>query len=708
MSAFLLKFEAIESRIASYSCPRGTSGRVHALRLRRCFQHNGRRHSAALGGQSYFHDQELQNDEQTASNYDNRSMETGAQDARVSETGYGSAGSEIPPSVILRRRLRLMERHLSYRSIWLRKHVPALQSYGDVLPFAVEDNSPESTNPDTTALYSALRTGNPHTVLETILSQIKYIGYNDFSSSVLRTIPATTFSEVLRCMDPKHFVDRYAKLQTEISPAYAKVLSLPSINRAGYHTFCRRFLSQIRIIMEARRKVSPLGLQDYKFLLKCARAVGDPKGADAIWEEIMRRDGKIVVPDAECYNHYLAAKCWVDVANPKLKQRLRVVPNNLEPRAWDFPPHTLKGHQVGPKGLKAQVSGHFKRMVEAGVAGNEETFCLMITALAREGDLLGVESILMRVWNVDVEALLTMDEVELGPTRSLPRDSPFYPSAQLLHALAHAYGINNAIPTALRVVDYVSRQYSVPIPLKAWNELLEWTYVLSIQRSGARLEDGANTGQLPPEAVANLWDTMVSEPYNVKPTMEMYDRLITNLTKRQRFREAQNRMQEARRLHKFSVLSLSRQQLVFHSTNPRQSQTTRSAVTEKRARDLAFTHLRVKRNRQYIRRWVRNLIHRGSTRLKYHEEWSTHQLPEVVQEWSLFLPSPVRYQVNSGEVRFWSESRIRNKRRQLRLTESKGLPRRRRMRRWIGRTFQEKRAVVNGRTGAEESRNRTE
>src|SRR6266487_2331486 len=171
MSAFLLKFEAIESRIASYSCPRGTSGRVHALRLRRCFQHNGRRHSVAVEGQSYFHEQDLRSDEhiESASNYDNGSVDTEAQDARTPETDYGSAGTEIPSSVIHR---RLMDKHLSYRSIGIGKHIPTLQSYGDVLPLHIEDNSPESTSPDAAALYSALRTGNPHTVLETMLSQI--------------------------------------------------------------------------------------------------------------------------------------------------------------------------------------------------------------------------------------------------------------------------------------------------------------------------------------------------------------------------------------------------------------------------------------------------------------------------------------------------------------------------------------------------------
>jgi hypothetical protein len=48
MSTFLLRVEAIKSRIASYSCPRGASGRVHSLRLRRCFTESTFRKQEAL------------------------------------------------------------------------------------------------------------------------------------------------------------------------------------------------------------------------------------------------------------------------------------------------------------------------------------------------------------------------------------------------------------------------------------------------------------------------------------------------------------------------------------------------------------------------------------------------------------------------------------------------------------------------------------
>jgi hypothetical protein len=132
-------------------------------------------------------------------------------------------------------------------------------------------------------------------------------------------------------------------------------------------------------------------------------------------------------------------------------------------------------------------------MVESGVPGNEETFCLMITAMGREGDLDSIANILKRVWQIDVEALLAADETSVPSARSYPEDSPFYPSNKLLFTLAHAYGTNNNIPLALRLVDYVSSQYSlpIPIPIEVWNELFQWTYVLSLtprvlKRSGCQ------------------------------------------------------------------------------------------------------------------------------------------------------------------------------------------------------------------------------
>jgi len=302
-------------------------------------------------------------------------------------------------------------------------------------------------------------------------------------------------------------------------------------------------------------------------------------------------------------------------------------------------------------------------MVESGVPGNEETFCLMITAMGREGDLDSIANILKRVWQIDVGALLAADETSVPSPRSYPEDSPFYPSNKLLFTLAHAYGTNDNIPLALRLVDYVSGQYSLPIPIEVWNELFQWTYVLSLtprvlKRKWVPVQHGKEAGRLPPQAVSSFWDTMISQPYNAKPTLDMYSRFMSSLAYRQRFGEMQLRMEEGRALHRAAVREYTRSRAVFHSTR-RKSPTW---LRDQRARDLAYARLRLAINRQHIRKWVRLLIHHGSRSL-YDTEWATHELPKVIKNWMLFLPRVVKYPIRSGDVRLYAQSRCLHRKR---------------------------------------------
>jgi hypothetical protein len=296
-------------------------------------------------------------------------------------------------------------------------------------------------------------------------------------------------------------------------------------------------------------------------------------------------------------------------------------------------------------------------MVESVVPGNEETFCLIIAAMGWEGDLDSIANILKRVWQMDLEALLAADETSVPSARSYPEDSPFYPSDKLLFTLSHAYGTNNNIPLAVRLVDYVSSQYSLPIPIEVWNELFQWTYALPLtprvqKRKWVPIPHGKEAGRLPPQAVSSFWDTMLSQPYNAKSTLDMYSRFMSSLAYRQRFGEMQLRMEEGRALHRAAVREYTRSRAVFRSAR-RKSPTW---LRDQRARDLAYARLPLAVNRQHIRKWVRLLIHRGS-RSVYDTEWATHKLPKVIKNWTLFLPGVVKYPIRSGDVRLYTQSR---------------------------------------------------
>lgn len=513
-----------------------------------------------------------------------------------------------------------------------------------------------------TAVYSALRTGDPHAVMRSLMNLVQLESYG-YPSPLLLAAPPSVFSEILRCMDPKHFIDPYAEIFSEISSVSTHLLGAENILESeDYYEFCSAFIGQAGRIMNARRKRWPLNLSDYKYLLKCAKSVGHANAAERIWKSMTappkgQHMGDPVIPDAEAFNHFLAVKCWQGKTNPKHRYRLRVIEENFTPRSWLIPPHTLTSHRVGlPMGIKAQASQLFRQMVEMGVTGNEETFCLMIIALGREADLDGIAAILRRVWNIDVESIMTKDEATIPPPTAYSQCSPFFPSNHLLYSIAHSYASNNDISTALRLLDYVSRHYSITIPLNVWNEILMWTSVLATKKIPVRMkgeevkETGRETGQLPPKAMSSLWQTMISEPYNVKPTIQMYDRLITNLAYRQRFGEMQMRMEEARTVLKAEIRILGRKEAAFVATQRR----SKESLVAAKARDLIYARFRVWRNRQYVKRWLRILIARGSKDLLLDDRWSQQTLPNIVRDWLVFLPDLIKYRTSSGHVRFWS------------------------------------------------------
>lgn len=549
-----------------------------------------------------------------------------------------------------------------YGDVARRRRLQQLSGMGDVLSTTFVD-APVSNG--TSSLSSALQLEDPHMVLKALVNMIHHDG-KEYTSDMLEKIPPNTFSEILRLLDPANFIDRFVTLHKEIGPATVQYLRLPP-NEHGYLRFCNTFLKQMNKILEVRSQKHPLSTSDMRFLLKCARAVGSAESAHAIWRSmtsISQKDPeKRIRPDAECYNHYLASKTWNDSYNSDRRYKLRVIPSNLSLRSWKVPPHGFQGHRIGPDGgIKAEVSEIFRQMVESGISGDEETFCLMMVAMAREGDVTGVAGILQRVWGVEVDSILSKPESEVNPPKFYLPQSPFSPSKQLLFTIAHVYGINNEIPTALRLVDFVSRQYNVTIPLDVWNELLQWTYVASVRRTGRNPEtnnEDLRTGQLGAEAVTSLWDTMTMEPYNVEPTLEMYNRLITSLIRRGRFGEAKVRMEEAYQANHKYIHQLSRDVTAYRSSHPS------SPTHAECARNVSLSRLRVQRNRLYIRRWVKLFIRLGSSRLRFNETFCTEELPDFLKQWERFVPVRVQYLVATGKVAFSTGVREANFRMQL-------------------------------------------
>lgn len=498
-----------------------------------------------------------------------------------------------------------------------------------------------SASPAAEAVINALRVQDPDELLQAFSSACEDPEY-------VRSIPPPLFTEILRLLDPEYFVEPYKQIHQDLSAAYVQVLGIRPVQ-----SFFARFVRYVQDIVSKRREAGhKLGIAEYKILLNCARSVGDGETATAIWND-MRKDR--VRPDVECYNHYIEAKCWSGAYEPAQRQKFRVIPYHMVMRLGRDRREGFGGYQVGyQSGLKTEIVRLFDTMVREGLLGDERTFVLMMTAMGREGDIKGVRSILKKVWSVDAVQLMEDDEAALEAVKPYPIDSPLRPTPLLLFTMAHIFGSNNDVPTALRVVDHVSRHYSLPIPRGVWSHLLEWTFVLSERRYGPRKNDGSYLGRLPLQSVASLWDTMVSDPYNIKPTMPMYNRYIKNLNSRQMVWMYLQKMREAKHLYEDSYrayrLALRKYVIALRSYKKYLHRPGTRVALHSLQRKLERARMERARDYTYIKRWVRLLL--GNTRWNHSwsRDWEREGLPDAIEEWRPFLPAIVTYPTNGGTV----------------------------------------------------------
>lgn len=362
----------------------------------------------------------------------------------------------------------------------------------------------------------ALREGDAYKLLSSISKACNDPEY-------IASIPAPTFMEIFRCLDTEVFIEPFQNIYKDIPPQQLRELETKIFGD---------YLSDLQNIVSRRLESSRrIGIGEYKLLLNIARAARDGRSAFLIWHSMFESQ---VSPDTICYNHFFEAICWTHTFDPYEAQKLRTTHFNLRHRGrkrddWLRSPwKTLSGYRVGPRGLKAKVTNLFTEMVHQGLVGDTKTFTLLMLAFSREGDMDGVNSILKKVWGIDADDIMQM-EFDPVMTTHIPKDSPVYPTSDLLFAVAHMYGSNHDIPKAMRVVDYISRRFKLKITTQVWAELLEWTFVLSSHRGRLNQHfSDFGRGWLPKESVESLWNTLVQSPYNCEPTWRMYTHYIKN------------------------------------------------------------------------------------------------------------------------------------------------------------------------------------
>ena len=494
-------------------------------------------------------------------------------------------------------------------------------------------------------LLEAIRLDDPQTLLVEFWEQSR-------DPTILAAIPATTFSEILRLLDRRRGFVAFFREYKQWHPKHYWMLLDPDRQfyqslqdcRTLYHDIWRRRWSS----------VGHMGAPEYAGFLRLARNTWNGEAALSLMKDMLRRD---VRPDAICYNLYFEARCWSDMWNPYERQLRRVIPYNQKIRqkhpTRTSADMTIKGYRIEEGGLKSEVTRMFMKMIGEGTMADTTAFGHLMTALAREGDLDGVRSILRKIWDVDADAT-SEDGNERQNEPLIPRDSPVYPNQALLFVIAHVFGSNNDVPTAIRLVDQFSRKFKVRIPYIAWSELLEWAFVLSFRRYNINDMRGVELGRLPLDSVHSLWDVMISKPYCIQPGIEMYDLMIRSMWRRSRIDFMLQHVTEG---VKIAQRHFQQHRNLVHMKDYLEKKGPYGAD----AKDLAYYKRRidVAHRRRFqsfvtVHKWFRLLLSKRRwiiDRSRYLIIWERQGIPNVVKAlWRYRAARGVRYNAATGFV----------------------------------------------------------
>ncbi|KAH0265809.1 hypothetical protein KCU91_g11197, partial [Aureobasidium melanogenum] len=458
----------------------------------------------------------------------------------------------------------------------------------------------------------------------------------DNSLDFIDSLPENTFTEILAHLEPKNNLSKPLIPYSRLSSATVQQLHLPS----SYQVIRRYLLNAVHILDQRRKSGRSLSVVDYSIILGFARWLGLKDIAVTFWKS-MQADN--VVPDLRCYNNFLGAIVSNLRHDPDARQNRRVTSFGMEARRKPNLSLRFAAYHVGIGGIKDSALELHREMLKSEIVPDEETFRLLILGVGREGDLDTVKKLLRQVWRIDVDAIVDgLEEEHSKHELGFLPTSLLHPTPFLVYAVAHVFSINNEIPAALKLVDHISQTYNVKVFDYVWQDLLNWTFVLSLPRQASKNEQAL----LPKASVQKLWEVMRNEPYNVRPTMDMYNKLIKSLFRQQKTRDMWHYMCEALPLYE----AIRKETRSLNKTLNRVLKLSQPVGTLEQK--YHRSKLNEKASRLFLKRWVRLLLGsmRSWRRIDCSLHWSTRVIPKIILEWKDFMPSDVWYNIDAGRV----------------------------------------------------------
>ena len=503
-------------------------------------------------------------------------------------------------------------------------------------------------------LFKHLREGTPKRIVHALLEATKDEEY-------IRGIPLTSWTSIIEALNPKKWSQPYHHTHRSMSKAMIRSvgLDIAKVNR-----------DLLSILFEVTSIASTAGvdldLPEYRRLLTYAANVGNPMAAKRIFFGTMAQKG--VAPDIVCYNALMESIVFDE--NLRLEQGKHA--EKTLPRQQD----TIPGLRIREfaEGCSLDIMEIHRDMKEkSGIHPDTNSYCVLMTALARDGNLQRATKILDNVWGIRFYTDANGNDQEVRSDLKLEPDSPIYPNKRLLVTVADVYGSHNEISAGLRLVDFISRNYNIQVKKNVWYQLLRWLWLHSNleRRHGKRL--GQNVTAVLDRAAA-LFDMIRSQegPDAVAPDVYMLHAAFKNalgrwLTGKEGWTDIVDAgagllkgpekivRDGAKKGRGLDVIANKTTGGVLDKPGAVIGQRSPGHVKSLYRRQLISRQIRT----SYLRRWVNITIQEGvpeSVPANHHEEahvldeWYYRGLPSFILRQIYLVPNTVRYQTRTGAV----------------------------------------------------------
>ncbi|KAI6087203.1 hypothetical protein F4821DRAFT_115653 [Hypoxylon rubiginosum] len=499
---------------------------------------------------------------------------------------------------------------------------------------------------------------------------------------LVATIPRTTFTEFLRSLDPLCVArDVDPTGPALITVGVYQVLNMQSaIDDWGVRKIYSQLLQRMLVLAGALKDSGQaLQIEEYICLLRCAGAASDPAGAKLLWDDL-RQSQASDWRHSEAFTEFISARFLTrPLYTSHDKARRMVTPRNLHRSRLLLSRHRVyrldrlrfdtRRRKLNFGLIKDQdYAEDLMRMLrkklppsrlifiikEDGYRINESLLCALMVAYGRVGSLRYIGSrILNDYFGIRMERLTYNKTPDIKTGKSEIENIPYRirPTIRLMQAVVETYGSNGEIAVAFQLVDHISKTYHIKIPLSIWQDLLEWTYIMSCPPTSTAWKLAGMHSKIPSSsAVELIWNTMTSAPYHVQPSFDQYNIMIRSLLGRRQFRATLPLMRQAVHLYDAKCREYEEAVLGYVETLRDGVYISEAITTYERAR---FAKARMHHD---IQTWCRQFLSNVRS-FDPANTLSTTAVPDFVGEFRPFIMNPARYRTATGYVSLFDPGR---------------------------------------------------